>query len=84
MKNFGIADKWKIVISKDLFFTLAQELYWHTKFAIEHAADRLEAMNQFRSYIWIKNCVKAECEQNRINYKNYITDQEKVFADFID
>ncbi|MDE5768821.1 MAG: hypothetical protein K2H29_04925 [Oscillospiraceae bacterium] len=84
MKNFRIADKWEVVISKDLFFTLAQEAYWHTKFAIEHAADRLEAMNQLQSYIWIKNCVKAECKQNKINYKNYIIDQEKAFADLID
>lgn len=84
MKNFRIADKWEVVISKDLFFTLAQEAYWHTKFAIEHATDRLEAMNQLRSYVWIENCMKTACEQNRVSYQRYITDQEKIFADLID
>lgn len=84
MKEIRVADKWEVVVSKDLFFTLAQESYWHTKFAIEHAADRLDAMNQLRSYTWIENCIKTTCKQNRINYKNYITDQEKAFADLID
>ncbi len=84
MKNFRIADKWEVVISKDLFFTLVQETYWYTKFAIEHAADRLEAMNQLRRYVWIENCMKTVYKQNRVSYQLYITGQEKVFADLID
>ncbi|MDE5754672.1 MAG: hypothetical protein K2H89_09065 [Oscillospiraceae bacterium] len=84
MKKIRVADKWEVIVSKDLFFTLVQESYWHTKFAIEHAEDRLDAMNQLRHYEWIENCVKAACQQNRINYKNYIADQRKAFVDLID
>ncbi|MDE5768059.1 MAG: hypothetical protein K2H82_01605 [Oscillospiraceae bacterium] len=84
MKSFRIADKWEVIVSKDLFSALVQEVYRHTKFVIEHAENRAEAMNQLQAYAWIEVCVKLACQQNRINYKNYITDQEKAFADLID
>ena len=84
MKNIRLPDKWEIVINKDLFFKLAQEAYWHTKLAIEHANSRHEALEQLRNYLWIENCIKAECEQNRVSYKRYITEQGKIFTDLID
>ncbi|MDE5792927.1 MAG: hypothetical protein K2H66_05315 [Oscillospiraceae bacterium] len=84
MKNFRVADKQEIVIAKDLFFKLAQEVYWHTKLAIEHADSRHEALEQLHNYLRIESCIKEECQQNKVSYKRYITEQEKIFTDLID
>ncbi|MDE6005609.1 MAG: hypothetical protein K2G88_09515 [Oscillospiraceae bacterium] len=84
MKRIRVADNKEIIITKYLFFDLAQELYFHTKLAIEHADSRLEALELLRNYLQIENCIKTECRQNGIGYKRYTMGQGEKFTDFID
>lgn len=84
MKNIRVADKWEIVISKDLFFKLAQEAYWYTKLAIEHAGSRSEALMLIHDYVASEDGIKTACCKNGISYKCYVTGQEEEFINLVE
>ena len=84
MKNLFMAENWEIIIEKELFSTLTYRSYLYTRFAIERAKNRSEALALLHDYVAIEKRIKTACLKNGMNYRQYATEYENMFSDLIE